>query len=88
MFDRLRIPLDGSPMAERALEPGFTIAGAGTGQAILLRVPVYKQATSPSASSYGWIISDQEQERGLNEVTEYLKVKVVDYDRPGLAFVH
>ena len=85
MFDRLLIPLDGSQLAERALAPGFTIAGVGMGQVILLRVPVYKQAMSPGAASYGWIISDQEQERGLNDVTEYLKAKVVDYSRTGLA---
>lgn len=84
MFDRLLIPLDGSTLAERALEPGFTIAGAGTGQVILLRVPVYKQAMSPSAASYGWIIADQEQGRGLNEAAEYLNAKVFDYSQPGL----
>ena len=84
MFDRLLIPLDGSQLAERALEPGFTLASAGRSQVILLRVPVYRQIMSPSAAGYGWISPDQEPARGLNEAAEYLEAKVADYNLPDL----
>lgn len=84
MYSRLLIPLDGSTLAERALEPGFTIAAAGSAQVILLRVPVYGRSMSPSAAGYGWLTADQEHDWSEKESGEYLESKAKTYNHFGL----
>jgi nucleotide-binding universal stress UspA family protein len=41
MFKRILIPLDGSLLAEQALEPALRLAQSALGELILMRVPIY-----------------------------------------------
>lgn len=47
MFKRILIPLDGSRLAEQALEPALRIAQSAFGELILMRVPVYAESHAP-----------------------------------------
>jgi nucleotide-binding universal stress UspA family protein len=45
MFGRILVPLDGSELAERALEPAFSIARMFASEVILLRVALLEEAS-------------------------------------------
>ena len=67
MFNRILVPLDGSELAERALEPALKIGRRQKGEVILLRVPVYRHVMVPSTAGYGHFLPEQsfeEQEAG------------------------
>lgn len=72
MFNKILVPLDGSLLAERALEPAMAIARWQGGQAILLSVPVYKQVMVPGTAGYGLILPDQSLALYRAEAEEYL----------------
>lgn len=48
MFARILVPLDGSRLAERALQPALELAKSGMGELILLRTPEAKTMLEPS----------------------------------------
>ncbi len=50
MFGRIVIPLDGSALAERALEPAFRIAGMFGSEVVLLRVAVAEEVSVAAAT--------------------------------------
>ena len=50
MFAKLLVPLDGSQLAERALEPALQMAQFANSQIVLLRVPVFRQVMLPDAA--------------------------------------
>jgi nucleotide-binding universal stress UspA family protein len=84
MFNRILVPLDGSELAERALEPALKIGRRQKGEVILLRVPVYKQVMVPSTAGYAYLASDQSFEEQEVASEAYLKEVQRLKSKPGL----
>lgn len=83
MFEKILVPLDGSELAERALQPALELA---EGEVILLRVPVLKHMMMPDvAGEYGWLWPDQSLAQCRLEATDYLKHIEQQRGRSGLA---
>jgi nucleotide-binding universal stress UspA family protein len=72
MFDHVLVPLDGSQLAEMALQPAVTITGQNGGQLTLLNVPVRQQVILPSSAGYGPPVYDQTIENALEREEAYL----------------
>jgi nucleotide-binding universal stress UspA family protein len=72
VFDRILVPLDGSPLAESALPTAGAIARQQQGELLLLRVPVHHQMIMPGVAGYGIFLSDEIFEMGQEEISEYL----------------
>ncbi len=73
MIKKVLVPLDGSELAERALEPAFEIARAGRGEVILLSVPVYQPIMAPSAANYGLAVPEPVSDVDREKVEKYLQ---------------
>jgi nucleotide-binding universal stress UspA family protein len=71
MFERILVPLDGSPVAERAIPAAVRIARAFGGSVIMLSVvaPPVSSGKFSSLDAYPKVGTDEE----LAEATEYLK---------------
>ena len=73
MYERILVPLDGSELAETALEPAATIAQHQGGELILASVSAHKHVIAPGAAGYGPVILDGRdrtrpgKERGILE---------------------
>lgn len=75
MFNKLLVPLDGSELSERALQPALTIARAVKGEVTFLRVPATDLMLVPDAAvltGYGIMWPDQSLEQSRQETREYL----------------
>jgi nucleotide-binding universal stress UspA family protein len=72
MFKRVLVPLDGSELAERALEPALAVARASNAELLLLSVPSYHQIIPPAATGYGMVTTDQIIDLGQNDAKNYL----------------
>ena len=72
MFNKILVPLDGSELAERALDPALTIARARDAELLLLSVSSYHQVLPPAAAGYGLTATDQIFDRGRNDASDYL----------------
>ena len=72
MFENILVPLDGSQLAELALEPAMTIASRGEGRITLLNVPVQSQVVLPSSAGFGPPVYEQTIEQALKREEEYL----------------
>lgn len=57
MFSKILVPLDGSKLAERALEPALALGRKYKGEALLLRVPIPEPALIPSVDGYAAYLS-------------------------------
>lgn len=76
MFERILVPLDGSRLAERALQPALSLAKDCLGEVFLLRVPEAKTMFEPEQSGlfdYGLLWPQQALERSSRESREYLQ---------------
>ena len=67
MFKKVLVPLDGSELAERALDPALTIARATSAELLLLSVPSYPQVVPPAAG-YGVVTTDSIIDLGHDDV--------------------
>lgn len=74
MFKKLVVPLDGSPLAERALTMAAQLARHDGAQVIMVRVPVAERAYMPAADGYGLLYPEEYFGAASNEAFEYLKV--------------
>ncbi len=75
MFSKILVPLDGSELAERALEPAFTLARQAQGEVRLLRVCAPEKIlvpNSPAIGGYGLLWPDQSLEQAEQEARSYL----------------
>lgn len=76
MFVRILVPLDGSRLAERALQPALQLAKSGVGELILLRAPEAKTMFEPSEFglfNYDLLWPQQVLERSTTEARQYLE---------------
>jgi nucleotide-binding universal stress UspA family protein len=76
MFERILVPLDGSGLAERALQPALRLATAPHHELFLLRVPEAKTMFEPGQSGlfdYGLLWPQQALERNSHEARKYLQ---------------
>jgi nucleotide-binding universal stress UspA family protein len=84
MFKKILVPLDGSDLAERAVEPAMTIAGQQEGgEVILLSVPIYKDILVPTTSGFDLLLPDQSLEQFREDVESYLNEVKAAWDRSG-----
>jgi nucleotide-binding universal stress UspA family protein len=75
VFNKILVPLDGSELAERALEPALTLAHHVEGEVTLLRVPLADQIFIPDAAvlaGYGVMWPDQALEESRKASRAYL----------------
>ncbi len=82
MFQRILVPLDGSELAERALEPAFTIAKQANGEVILLSVPFPKPIF---VQEQGWLSTPLPVDSLNNtekELADYLQAKTAVLSHP------
>jgi nucleotide-binding universal stress UspA family protein len=73
MFKKLVVPLDGSPLAERALTVAAQLARHDGAQVVLVRVPVVERAYMPAADGYGLLYPEEYFGATSNEAFDYLK---------------
>jgi nucleotide-binding universal stress UspA family protein len=85
MFKRVLVPLDGSILAESALDPAIQLAQQANGTIYLMRVPIYVDSGSPITSEYSrfWAADDDFPE--YEDVTTYLRKKQDMLLRPGVS---
>jgi nucleotide-binding universal stress UspA family protein len=72
MFKKVLVPLDGSELAERALEPALAISRAANAELLLLSIPSYHQVVPPAATGYGMVATDQIVDLGYDAAKNYL----------------
>jgi len=72
MFNKVLIPLDGSELAERALDPALAIVRARNAELLLLSVPSYHHVVAPAAAGYGLTAMDQIVDLGQDDANDYL----------------
>jgi nucleotide-binding universal stress UspA family protein len=73
MFHKILVPLDGSELAERALEPALALAQAAGSEIILLNVPVLEHMLVPAPAGYGLLLPEQSVELSRIEAYNYLQ---------------
>jgi len=76
VLQRILVPLDGSPLAERALHLATALAQASGGELILLRAPELEGMLVPSAEAiggYGLWWPDQALDLSEQETVDYLQ---------------
>jgi nucleotide-binding universal stress UspA family protein len=73
MFKKILVPLDGSPMAELAVQPALTLAKAGDGELILLRStkPVFTSLPE-YAGEYEWAWPVESYDESHEAAQQYL----------------
>jgi nucleotide-binding universal stress UspA family protein len=72
MFNKVLVPLDGSELAERALDPALAIVRARNAELLLLSVPSYHHVVAPAAAGYGLTAIDQIVDLGQDDANDYL----------------
>lgn len=73
MFKKILVPLDGSGLAERALEPAMALAHQQTeSEVILLTVPVYKDIFISSSAGFDLLLPDQSLDQFRQDAEAYL----------------
>lgn len=82
MFERILVPLDGSPRAECALPEAARIARAGGGTVMLLSVVA--PLLSPGKFTLPEVYPKKEIDEELAEAAEYLKTLVASHQLDGL----
>ena len=84
MFDEILVPLDGSELAEKALEPALTLARGRAGRIVLVDVPVYHQGMAPGAAGYGVFATDHSFDLDRAEAKRYLDGVIRAHSQPGI----
>ncbi|MAT98157.1 MAG: hypothetical protein CL608_13515 [Anaerolineaceae bacterium] len=73
MFQKILVPLDGSELAERALEPALALARATRGELLLLSIPFLKHMFVEERAGYGMLLPHQSIEATRKELSDYLQ---------------
>ncbi len=82
MFDKILVPLDGSELAERALNPALTLAQQVKGEAILLSVPVLKQMFVSGGNGYSLMLPEESLQESQQEMMGYLQTVAQNWAFP------
>lgn len=86
MFQKILVPLDGSPEAERALNPAVLVAQAVGGEITLLRsMKVVHMMMPAMATEYEWMWPEYSREQSRQEIRDYLEGIADHLERPGVA---
>jgi len=86
MFKRILVPLDGSPEAERALNPAWRVAQATHGEIFLLRSMQAVHMMMPAvATEYEWMWPEYSREQSRQEIRDYLEGISQRIHQPGIA---
>jgi nucleotide-binding universal stress UspA family protein len=80
MYEKILVPLDGSKLAELALEPALSIARKTRGEITFLSIPVRQSVVLSSTAGYGLPVQDQPVGHGLEREGEYLAGLRADND--------
>lgn len=73
LFKRILVPLDGSGLAEHALEPAIRMAQADDAELILLRIAAHKGARISEGGVYSYLRWNELVERDQQEAVDYLE---------------
>lgn len=73
MFKKILVPLDGSELSERALNPAIDLARQSGGELVLLSVPVLKRMFVAEETGYGLLLPYESLMDSHRELTEYLE---------------
>ncbi|MFW6097994.1 MAG: universal stress protein [Chloroflexota bacterium] len=73
LFKRILVPLDGSGLAERALEPAIRMAQADDAELILLRIAAHKGARLSEGGVYSYLRWNELVESEQQEAVDYLE---------------
>ena len=73
MFKKILVPLDGSELSERALNPAIALARQSGGELVLLSVPVLKRMFVAGDTGYGLLLPYESLMDSHRELTEYLE---------------
>jgi nucleotide-binding universal stress UspA family protein len=85
MFRKILVPLDGSPLAEQALEPALTLAKQiDESEVILFRVPFYQDVTIVQDAYMGVMLPPDVPARAEAEAKSYLSAVQDKYRHPNL----
>ena len=72
MFKKILVPLDGSELAEHALDPAFTFARQTQGEIILLRVPLMQHVLAAEPVHYEMPSPSESLEQSRQKALTYL----------------
>jgi len=72
MLEKILVPLDGSELSERALDPALELAQKVGGEVILLSVPVLKHMLAVHGEGYTILLPEESLKDSRRELTEYL----------------
>lgn len=88
MYKKILLPLDGSTLAEQAIEPALTLAEQTGGKVILVQVPVMDLIVShPVIGGYGVLLPDQSSDEAFAQANAYLSQIQNKYQRSGITIV-
>jgi nucleotide-binding universal stress UspA family protein len=73
MFQKILVPLDGSQLAEQALEPALTLADLAGGEVLLLSVTYLKHMFAHDQGHFGFLLPEQSIENTRQELEVYLQ---------------
>jgi len=82
MFNKILVPLDGSELAERALNPALTLAQQVKGEVILLSVPVLKQMFVSGGNGYSLMLPVDSLQESRQEMMGYLQTVAQNWTFP------
>ncbi len=74
MFKRILVPLDGSPLSERALEPTLALSQQTRAELLLVRVP--------TADTLSFAVSEAKQSELTQDVLVYLETIRKSHEQP------
>ena len=83
MYNRILVPLDGSDLSERALQPALQLAEQFGSQVILLRVITVDETVMVAAGAgpQHLQLRDMREERDRAESEDYLRGILAQYER-------
>ena len=76
MFKKILVPLDGSPLSQRALEPALVVGQQTGAQLLLVRMPVVE--------SLNFSVSEHRHAEARNDALVYLETIRKSNEQPGL----
>jgi len=72
MFHKIIVPLDGSRLAEQAIEPALALAKEVNGEIVLVQAPISESVVYESQMAYSGVWVDPSPEDAYREAREYL----------------